>query len=317
MARIGLCIYPNDGGDVIERRLTERLCRMGHAVTGQIDMRAAYLWNGRVFTEGNRDLSALDAFYHMDADRQSPNQFDQLFALERSGVAVTNRPAAYAMARDKPTANQVLRKAGFTVPKSALMTSAELQRQAGRMIREWGAVVVKPRARHGGYGIMRFAEEGSLADFAQLGTEAGNFYCEEFIPFGDSDIRVEVAAGIGIGGYSRRRRHAFKTNICSGGIMTPNPPDAALIELAEAAARVIGLDYTILDLLKDERSGAITIIEINPLLGIFVEEAMRVSPKTDMREVDPSYALDQRKEELICAHLDRLAREHVPERVAA
>jgi ribosomal protein S6--L-glutamate ligase len=307
MARIGLWMYDNDGGAAIEAQLTARLEALGHEVTGKLDMRYSHTRDGRVLAEDGRDLSALDIFFFMDADRQSPNQADQLHALERSGVQVVNSPASYEAARDKPVSNQILRHAGFTVPRSALLTPRDLARHAGALIRDWGSVVVKPRNRHGGYGIVLFSDAGQLQDFCGIETPVDNYYCEEFIPFGDLDMRVEVAAGVGIGGYSRRRTHAFKTNVSSGGIMTPNPPDKGLCRLAEEAARTIGLDYTIVDFLRDERTGKVTIIEVNPILGIFVEEAMRVSPKTSLREIDPSYALDARKLEMITDHLVSLA----------
>ncbi|WP_103258044.1 ATP-grasp domain-containing protein [Tabrizicola aquatica] len=314
MAEIGLSMYDNDGGASIEARLTARLEALGHRVVGKIDMRESATRDGRVFTQDGRDLSALDVFFYMDADRQSPNQADQLHALERSGVRVVNTPGAYDAARDKPTANQMLRNAGISVPRSVLLTPRALARDAAALIRDWGSLVVKPRTRHGGYGIVRFTDAGQLADFCQIETGVDNYYCEEFIPFGDLDMRVEIAAGTGIGGYSRRRTHAFKTNVSSGGIMTPNPPDTALRGLAEDAARAIGLEYSIVDFLRDERNGRVTVVEVNPILGIFVEEAMRVSPKTSLREVDPSYALDARKLEILTDHLDRLSRAPVAER---
>lgn len=307
MAHIGLWMYENDGGSAIEAQLTKRLEALGHHVMGKLDMRSSYTRDGRVLAGDARDLSSLDVFYFMDADRQSPNQADQLHALERSGVKVVNTPASYDAARDKPVANQLLRNAGFTVPRSALLTPRDLSRHAEALMRDWGSVVLKPRARHGGYGIVLFTDAGQLQDFCGIESSVDNYYCEEFIPFGDLDMRVEIAAGVGIGGYSRRRTHAFKTNVSSGGIMTPNPPDEGLCRLAESAVRTIGLDYSIVDFLRNERTGEITVIEVNPILGIFVEEAMRVSPKTSLREVHPSYALDAKKLEMITAHLDALA----------
>jgi ribosomal protein S6--L-glutamate ligase len=314
MAKIGLGMYDNDGGAVIEARLTASLEALGHRIVGKIDLSDSATRDGRVYTQDGRDLSELDVFFFMDADRQSLNQVDQLHALERSGVQVINAPGAYGAARDKPTANQILRNVGINVPRSALLTPKTLARDAAALIRDWGALVLKPRVRHGGYGIVCFTDAGQLADFCQVETSVDNYYCEEFIPFGDLDMRVEIAAGMGIGGYSRRRTHAFKTNVSSGGIMTPNPPDSALCTLAEDAARAIGLDYSIVDFLRDERNGRVTVVEVNPILGIFVEEAMRVSPKTSLREVDPSYALDARKLEILADHLDRLARVPVAER---
>lgn len=189
MAKIGLWIYHNDGGDVIESKLSSRLTRAGHEVVGDLDMRSFHLRGGRVHDANDVDLSSLDVFYHMNADEQDPNQLDQLFALERSGVSVVNRARAYADARDKPVANQILRQAGIPVPDAVLATPRYLARQAQALITAWGTIVVKPRDRHGGSGIMRFNDADHMRDVIEALPNTGNLYCEQFIPFGESTLR--------------------------------------------------------------------------------------------------------------------------------
>lgn len=313
MAKIGLWIYHNDGGDVIESKLTSRLVGAGHDVVGDLDMRSFHLRNGRVHDADDTDLSALDVFYHMNADQQDANQFDQLFALERSGVTVINRAQAYADARDKPVANQILRRAGLRVPDAVLATPPELARRAQAIVAAWGAVVLKPRDRHGGAGIMRIDDAAHLRDVVEALPPASSLYCEQFIPFGDTDQRVEVIAGKAIGGYSRRRTHPFKTNVSAGGLMLGNPPSEEMKALALAAAAAIGLDHTIVDLLRRQDDGKLFVVEVNPIMGIFVEHAMRVSPKTRVRAIDPSYAFDDLKLDLLCAHIDTVARRRTAE----
>jgi ribosomal protein S6--L-glutamate ligase len=308
MGKIGLWMYRNDGGARIEEQLRMALEARGHEVMSGLDMRTFYSHCGEVHSADGRVVSSCDVLFHMNADEQSDNQCDQLFALERAGVSVTNAPAAYALARDKFAANQRIRAAGLRAPDAILALPAQLRALAPGLFERWPALVVKPRRRHGGYGILRFTELSQFCDYLQACDSQVNLYIERFVPFGDCDQRVEVIAGRAIGGYARRRTHPFKTNVSSGGLMTASPPSAALCRLAERAAALLGLDSTIVDFVRGRDDGLDYLLEVNPIPGIFVEAAMRVSEKTRVRAVDTSYALDELKVTLIAEQLDAMAR---------
>lgn len=306
--KIGLWMYRNEGGQVVHDRLRAVLERRGFAVVTDFDMRECYCFEGRVYAGDGRDLSAVDAFYHMNADEQTPYQNDVLRALERSGVPVVNAFGPFSEAKDKFTANLILRNAGVSVPPSLLIGARAPKPMIREVFARWGAVLVKPRRSHGGSGIVKFSDAETFLDFHQaVAASFGDFYIEKLIEFGGQDFRVEIFDGRAIGGYSRRATHAFKTNISSGGRMVALPPEAEQRELALKAARALGITATIVDMIRSEADGRLYVLEVNPIMGIFLEAAMRSGAKlAAVEKVDPLFATDDLKLKCIADHLEAM-----------
>ncbi len=307
MAKIALWMYSNENGHIISEKLRSMLTSRGHTVVDGFDLRHAYSLNGAVHSESGVNLSECDLLYHMNADEQSAQQHDLLTALGNAGVRVVNTAQAYHLARDKYFTNQVLRQAGVPVPDSILATSRYLRAHAVDLFERWGRLLIKPRNFHGGRGIVMFSEPGQFVDALDLFRGEEGIYIERFIDFGENDYRAEVLYGEVIGGYSRTRQHAFKTNIAAGGRMTPSTMSSEISSLALRAAEAIGMDCTIVDMVRNQKSGQMTVLEVNPIMGIFVEHAMQAGDKSVVRDVHASYAYDDKKLELLASMLHRLA----------
>ncbi len=307
--KIGLWMYRNDGGDYIHERLKRALEERGHTVISDFDMRECYCYNSEVFTKDGVNLSELDLFYHMNADEQTLYQNDILKALEDSGVRVVPNWKSFSTAKDKFTTNLLLRKNGIDVPSALLINNTQLEKKAAELFDRWGKMVLKPRRNHGGKGIMLFEECTPLLDFLQA-TEGlmDSFYLEQFIPFGLQDMRVEVFQNEVIGGYSRKKSHSFKTNVTSGGLMTPNPPPIEFQEIALRATRVIGIETTIVDMIKSVVDDKIYILEVNPIMGIFVESGIRYSDKSVVKTIHKDFANDDFKLSKLVSFLDKEAK---------
>ncbi|WP_394821158.1 RimK family alpha-L-glutamate ligase [Pendulispora albinea] len=302
MSHIGLWFYRNEGGDEILAELEARLAAFGHAVTSDFDMRQCRVVDGEVLTADGRNLSRLDMLYHMNADQQSDHQREVLGALEASGVHVINGFDAFNRAQDKFVANCTLRRAGLSVPRSALVPAAVSRRALDELFALWGSVVVKRRRGHGGHGVQKFDAAEPLADF--IGSVAdvySNFYLEEFIPFHEHDTRVDLLDGVVVGGYSRRKNHRFKTNVHAGAEMIPLPPTEEAIALAKRAARALGIDCTIVDMVVHAETGRLYVIEVNPFLGVFTGVGLKKGVNTiqTMDDIHPVFAYDDRKLEML------------------
>lgn len=305
---IALWFYRNDGGEEVQQQLKETLENRGYCVINEFDMRECYCLDGQVTTKDGYCLSNVDVFYHMNADERTPHQQNMLKALEMSGVRVVNSWSSFSLSQDKFCTNLLLRKSGITVPDSVLITAANAKTMADLLFSKWGSVCYKPREGHGGQGIMKFDSPYDLIDF--IGTTQAylpNYYFEQYIPFGSHDFRVEIFQNQIIGGYSRTKTHPFKTNISSGGIMTPLALPPACQEIALDAAKVLDIDFTIIDLIQSEINLKYYVLEVNALMGIFVESGMRWSPKTQNRTPDPSYANDSNKLNILADYLAHLA----------
>lgn len=293
-------MYRNDGGGEIQAKLKARLEERGHHVINDFDMRECWVASGKVYAPGGACLSDLDLLYHMNADESTPYQVEVLQAIERSGVRVVNSAAAYLRCKDKFVANAILRRHGISVPPSALVSSQEVKRVMPRLFEDFGSLVLKPRTNHGGKGIIKFESLGTFMDFFEA-TEGfyESFYVEKFIDFGITDYRVEVLNGEAVSGYSRTRTHSFKTNVSARGLMTPTLPKPEHLDLARQAAKVLDIEFTIVDLIEAQADGVSTILEVNPIMGIFLEAGIRDAKKSLVREIHPYFETDQLK-------LDRL-----------
>jgi ribosomal protein S6--L-glutamate ligase len=309
-------MYRNSNGDQIQARLKASLQEGGARVVNDFDLRDAHCRDGRVFTADGFDLSELDLLFHMNADEQTPYQMNLLRAVERSGIEIVNSYAAFDLASDKFAANQVLRRAGILVAPSLLVSAKTDPALVRSVVETWGTpVVVKSRFSFGGKGVMRLDGADALLDFIQITKgDPIDYYVERFMPFADRDYRVEVIDGECIGSYSRGLVAGYKTNMSAcpdlkkARFLTLKPrPD--LNELALRAARAIGLSATIVDMVQSAEDGRYVMLEVNCMLGIFVEAANEVYGIVP-READAyEYASDARKLRALSAFLLRRASE--------
>lgn len=311
MKKVGMWVYTNESGDLIQNRIAEKLEKKGVKVIHNFDMRKCYLYDGKILTENNDNLCELDAFYHMNADEQTPFQTDLLKILSLSGVKVFNGYNEFMMAQDKMATNFLLRKAGLNVPPAMLIGPGFDKERISKIIDEWGSILVKPRRNHCGVGIMKFDSFEAFYDF-YLATDCfyTDYYIEKYIDFGDNDFRVEVFDGKAIGGYSRQKRHSFKSNVGSGGKMLDIPVQEEHKEIAIKAAKTIGITTTIVDMIRSKEDDKIYILEVNPIMGIFVEAGMRSGDRMPVYEKLPEqFCYDEKKIDLIVDYFERLIQE--------
>ena len=115
---IALWMYRNEGGQAIKQKLKKILEENNIQVINDFELRNCYIYNGKVFTEKDYDLSSVNLLYYMNADEQSAYQIEVLRALELSGVKVFNTWSSYYLARNKFWTNSLLKKNGINVPPS-------------------------------------------------------------------------------------------------------------------------------------------------------------------------------------------------------
>lgn len=293
--KIAIWMYANDNGHIPREDICRKLREAGYEVFTDFDMRNCYAIDGKVFSESGINLSEFDVLFHMNADEQNDYQLDILKAIEDSGVIVFNETESFFRCRDKFRANMLLRQAGVRVPKAALLGVNTPRKVINNIFSDWGKVVYKCREGHGAKGVIQFSDAEQFWDFF-LATKdyIAHYYLEQFIRFGDSDCRVEILNQEVLGGYSRQKNHSFKTNISSGGKMMPRDMGKEE-EVARNAAKVLGINGTIVDMVESLDDGEIYVLEVNPLLGIFVESAMKAETKMPYTEPHAAYCYDDKK----------------------
>lgn len=276
---VGIWMYRDSYGDRIQEQLKNILEKHHIKVINDFDMRLCYCLNGRVYTEKGFDLSNIDVLYHMNADEQTPFQRNILKALESSGVRIVNNFFAFDIASDKFFANLLLRNHGIKVAPSILMSPTSDKKFIQTLFHEWKSVVLKPRYSFGGKGIIKFDNYDQFIDFV-LATKDfyEDYYLEKFIPFSDRDYRVEIFDGEYIASYSRKLLHSYKTNMSATSIhnkrsFLKNNPHKEQIEIAQKCAKILNLTTTIVDMVKSLEDGDLYVLEVNCMMGIFVQSA--------------------------------------------
>lgn len=306
MKKIGLWMYENDNGINIKRKLVSILQYKGYEVHADFDMRECYLKNSKVYTKAGYCLSDVDIFYHMNADEQNYFQNDILRLLELSGVHVFNGYQAFIYCKDKVISNLLLRRNGILVPPSLFINNKLNHEELKKIIDEWGTIVLKPRSNHGGKGIVKIDNYELLCDiYDATKSFMTDYYIEKYIPFNQHDYRVEIFNGEVISTYCRGKNGSYKTNISSGGTMQDISVGEEFKNIALKAAKILGITTTIVDMIVSKDDGKIYVLEVNPIMGIFLEEGMKAGTKMPIQENIPeSFKTDNIKLEKIVNYID-------------
>ena len=243
----------------------------------------------------------------MNADEQNAYQNDILKLLELSGVHIFNDYNAFMRCKDKVVANMILRQNNIPVPNSMLINNHVSKEIVNDFFNESGSILIKPRSNHGGKGIIKI---DSLEQFWDIYTATSNFfdnyYIEQFIEFDNNDYRVEIFDGEVIGGYSRTKNGTYKTNVSSGGGMLDLPVSNEVKELGLKAAKTLGITTTIVDMIRRKEDNKLFILEVNPIMGIFIEAAEKSGSKRPVQKNIPEqFKTDEIKMNKIIEYIDK------------
>lgn len=180
--------------------------------------------------------------------RQDGIEFEQLKALSLKNRLV-NTPDAIVTCASKVLTSTLLIHHDVPTPETIFTGSkTDIEVFLGRH----GKAVYKPVYGFDGDGIFLFSDVSDLAD--------PPYYIQEYVQ-NDRDFRVFVIGYHAVGAIYRQSPH-LTHNIHKGGTGTPVEIDPAMREIAEAAARAIGIDYCGVDLLKRD-DGGYTVLEVN------------------------------------------------------
>ena len=189
-------------------------------------------------------------------------RLDILHALSGLGIVVYNSPRAIERTVDKAMTSLLLKQSAIPTPDAWVCESA--QRATAICAREFArgrSLVLKPVFGSQGEGVRLITRETGLFTDDRF---AGLYYLQSFVDKGTSDwydIRVLVVDGKA---RAAMRRHGITwiTNRAQGAKCVPLTLDSDLSNIAEAAARVIGIDYAGVDLIPDA-NGQLQVLEVN------------------------------------------------------
>jgi tetrahydromethanopterin:alpha-L-glutamate ligase len=249
LTRIGvISAYPEEDWDA--QRIWEAAARRAEAILLDPTDFSARIDNGvTVITAAGRDSRDFDVFLTPRAVGEAGNaelQLELYRTLAESGALLVNDVAALTTAIDKFKSSWLFAEAGLPTPRVRVVQRLD---EARRALEELGAALVKPVFGSLGEGIERLSpdDDGRLAE---LLASQGALYLQELITDVERDVRAFVVGDRVTAAVARRPVPGeFRGNLSQGATVEAFDLEPALAAVAVAASRMVGLEYSGVDLL--------------------------------------------------------------------
>lgn len=250
------------------QQLVEATNRYGTAVVIRPESLGARLTPERVsLIAAGLDLDSVDGFVLARGFGERGNS-DFLIPvyqiMERSGKILVNNINAVLTAIDKFETSYRLQQAGIPTPAVVVVQDVSMARE---VLGNWGRVVAKPLFGSLGLGIELVEDTAQgRAMLPELLDRYGAVYLQEFVPTPGRDIRAfVVGTKVAASMYRLAAPGDWRTNVYRGAKAEACRIDAAMEQMAVAAARAIGLDYTGIDILEGPNGPMVLEVNGNPL----------------------------------------------------
>lgn len=213
------------------------------------------------------DLSEFRFFiprYSLFGD-MAHNKFSLVRALQKKGVKIFNNPQAAFLAKDKRDSLLELSVAGLSVVPTGINYSSFFLDEQLR--RNQGRIVAKANAGSLGYGVSIFDSHVSFISFMEFlcgaGIDSSKICIQPYVNANAEDYRLYVVGDKVVAGMKRKANGIdFRANISKGGLGEKIKITKEMSDLAIKANKVLGLDFSGVDIIKDE-NGNLMILEVN------------------------------------------------------
>jgi len=227
-------------------------------------------WHGLVIPGFGRELpdAVLVRGIAGGSFEQVTKRLGVLHALRELGVPVYNDARAIERSVDKAMTSLLLHAAGVPTPPTwALESDAQAQRLVMRESAAGHALVLKPLFGSQGKGLQLLGAVDGVhhALPALAGPFGGLAYLQRFVPPLTQpgwDWRVLVVGGRAIAAMRRVSDHWIH-NVALGARCEAAALEPALVELAEAAARALAMDYAGIDIVPAAEGPPLQVLEVN------------------------------------------------------
>lgn len=243
-------------------RLKEEFEKRG--VSADIIQNNSFLCHLEEDGEVSVKLAGYDFVVYLDKDKYTAR------LLEKAGFCLFNRYDAIEKCDDKMTTAIFLAGSGIPVPKTlpGLLSYSEEDEISEKSLKIVEEELGYPIIIKGSYGSM--GREVDKADnFEELFRAAKKFQLkphlfQRFVSESSGrDIRVAVIGGKAIRAMERRSDIDYRSNIGLGAEGVPFDPPAEVVEIAEKAAVILGLDYCGADILFGRHGYYLTEVNSN------------------------------------------------------
>jgi len=218
-----------------------------------------------------QDLCQLDALIVKKISaRYNPNTLDRLELLrvaEQAGVRVFSRAENMLRLIDRLSCTVTLRNAGIPMPATRVTEDIGAAITA---VEDFGSAVFKPLYSTKARGMCVIeARQGSARverEIRAFQTDNPMMYIQQKVELPGRDLGMVFLAGEYLGSYARvSKGDAWNTTIHSGGKYAAHTPPDEVIELAQRAQALFGMDFTTVDV-AETNSGPI-VFEVSAFGG--------------------------------------------------
>lgn len=262
--QVGIWMYENSGGSQIQKKMVDQLREREIESICGLNLAQASAKDGTVFCQG-KDLSELELFFSYNAGEQTPYQV-YLYQTIDSMMPMINNYTSFALSEDKFRTAHKLKQAGVTATDYIVCNRANLDQVRDQLVAWDGQAICKPVDGWGGNGIIKLEQTRDidlLAPFLKAHSSS-QFYLERVIQNDFSDYRIDIVDGKFVACYGRKAASgSWKTNISSGGHVILREPLPEVVELAQQAAFVTGLEIAGVDIIYDIEKQRYVVIEVN------------------------------------------------------
>lgn len=286
-ATIGMWMYQNGGGDVIESKIVQKLKERDIDVITGLNLKNSYGKNGNLMCNDTK-MGDLDLFFTYNAGEQTAFQV-YMYKVLSTYVPTINSYEGFEITEDKFQTVHALRNANINTPDFKFCHRDEVWRLKD-ILRKWGGCMVyKPVDGWGGVGIVKIDSEAGLDMLLPFlnQTNLRHFYVEKYIPNDFTDFRIDIVDGKFIACYGRKApKTSWKTNITSGGSVFLREPNDELVDLAIRSAKATKLEIAGVDIIYDTQKEEYVVLEVNGIPAFATPEQERLGLDFNDKKID-------------------------------
>jgi len=283
---IGMWLYTNGGGDVIQEKIIKKLNERDIGVVNNLNLRHAIAKNGHILFD-NTKIDKLDLFFSYNAGEQTQYQVYLYQALNRM-IPMINSYDAFALTEDKFYTSLMLRNHGIMTADYKLCHRDD-GHQLKKIIKKWDKMVYKPTDGWGGVGLTKIENEASLDMLMPFLNQMDlrYFYVEKFIDYDNTDYRVDIVDGQFVGCYGRKASSTdWRTNVTSGGSVFLREPNDEVVDLAIRASKACGTDIAGVDIIYDRTKEEYLVLEVNGIPAFATPEQEKQGLTFNDKKID-------------------------------
>ena len=290
--KIGMWLYQNGGGDIIQKKMVKKLKERGIKTVTGLNLRNAIAKNKNIIctssdTGKEVKVNNLDLFFSYNAGEQTQYQMFLYQALNRV-IPMLNSYDSFALTEDKFQTSFLLRQHGVQTADYKLC-HRDSSSHLIKVLKEWGKMVYKPTDGWGGLGLTKIENEAALDMLMPFLNQMDLrfLYVEKFIKYDNSDFRVDIVDGKFVSCYGRKANgNDWRTNITSGGSVFVRDASDEVIEIATRAAEVCGTAIAGVDIIYDEEKEEYVVLEVNGIPAFATPEQEKMGLDFNDKKID-------------------------------